>query len=76
MYELLHCSNGTRYAMKEMDIKNGHQMSMAVSEAEMLKVQNLLCLGMLAVFVCVCFICTVAATFAIVLAKIVGVAMH
>jgi serine/threonine protein kinase len=37
VYELLHKSNGQRYAMKEMEIKNKTQMRMAVSEAEMLK---------------------------------------
>lgn len=37
VYELLHRSNGSRYAMKEMEIKNRTQMQMAVSEAEMLK---------------------------------------
>ena len=37
VYELLHKSNGKRYAMKEMEIKNKLQMQMAVSEAEMLK---------------------------------------
>ena len=37
MYELLHKTNGKRYAMKEMEIKNKLQMQMAVSEAEMLK---------------------------------------
>eukprot|EP01036_Dinobryon_divergens_P032277 gene32277-41831_t len=37
VYELLHKSNGKRYAMKEMEIKSKQQMQMAVSEAEMLK---------------------------------------
>jgi serine/threonine protein kinase len=37
VYELLHKTNGKRYAMKEMEIKNKQQMQMAVSEAEMLK---------------------------------------
>ena len=37
VYELLHKTQGTRYAMKEMEIKNRTQMRMAVSEAEMLK---------------------------------------
>eukprot|EP01039_Chlorochromonas_danica_P000439 gene439-473_t len=37
VYELLHKTNGQRYAMKEMEIKNKAQMQMAVSEAEMLK---------------------------------------
>jgi len=37
VYELLHKTNGKRYAMKEMEIKNKLQMQMAVSEAEMLK---------------------------------------
>jgi serine/threonine protein kinase len=37
VYELLHKSNGQRYAMKEMEIKNKSQMQMAISEAEMLK---------------------------------------
>ena len=37
VYELLHKSNGQRYAMKEMEIKNKAQMQMAISEAEMLK---------------------------------------
>lgn len=37
VYELLHKSNGQRYAMKEMEIKNKAQMQMAVGEAEMLK---------------------------------------
>lgn len=37
VYELLHKSNGTRFAMKEMEIKNKAQMQMAISEAEMLK---------------------------------------
>ncbi len=37
VYELLHKSNGQRYAMKEMEIKNKQQMQMAISEAEMLK---------------------------------------
>lgn len=37
VYELLHKTNGQRYAMKEMEIKNKAQMQMAVAEAEMLK---------------------------------------
>lgn len=37
VYELLHKTNGQRFAMKEMEIKNKAQMQMAVSEAEMLK---------------------------------------
>ena len=37
VYELLHKSNGRRFAMKEMEIKNKTQMQMAISEAEMLK---------------------------------------
>ena len=37
VYELLHKSNGQRFAMKEMEIKSKAQMKMAVSEAEMLK---------------------------------------
>ncbi len=37
VYELLHKSNGQRYAMKEMEIKNKTQMKMAILEAEMLK---------------------------------------
>lgn len=37
VYELLHKTNGTRFAMKEMEIKNRTQMKMAISEAEMLK---------------------------------------
>ena len=37
VYELLHKHNGQRYAMKEMEIKNKTQMTMAVQEAEMLK---------------------------------------
>ena len=37
VYELLHKTNGQRYAMKEMEIKNKAQMQMALSEAEMLK---------------------------------------
>ena len=37
VYELLHKANGSRFAMKEMEIKNKKQMQMAVSEAEMLK---------------------------------------
>jgi serine/threonine protein kinase len=37
VYELLHKSNGQRFAMKEMEIKNKPQMQMAISEAEMLK---------------------------------------
>ena len=37
VYELLHKTNGLRFAMKEMEIKNKAQMQMAVSEAEMLK---------------------------------------
>jgi serine/threonine protein kinase len=37
VYELLHKSNGQRFAMKEMEIKNKAQMQMAISEAEMLK---------------------------------------
>ena len=37
VYELLHNTNGTRFAMKEMEIKTSYQMQMAVSEAEMLK---------------------------------------
>lgn len=37
VYELLHKTNGQRFAMKEMEIKNKGQMEMAVHEAEMLK---------------------------------------
>lgn len=37
VYELLHHTNGTRFAMKEMEIKNNAQLKMAVAEAEMLK---------------------------------------
>lgn len=37
VYELLHKTNGQRFAMKEMEIKNKAQMQMALSEAEMLK---------------------------------------
>jgi serine/threonine protein kinase len=37
VYELLHKTNGSRFAMKEMEIKNKTQMKMAVSEAVMLK---------------------------------------
>ena len=37
VYELLHKTNGQRFAMKEMEIKNKTQMRMAVQEAEMLK---------------------------------------
>jgi len=37
VYELLHKTNGLRYAMKEMEIKNKSQMDMAIQEAEMLK---------------------------------------
>ena len=37
VYELLHNTNGQRFAMKEMEIKSSYQMQMAVSEAEMLK---------------------------------------
>lgn len=37
VYELLHKTNGQRFAMKEMEIKNKTQMQMAISEAEMLK---------------------------------------
>lgn len=37
MYEILHKTNGQRYALKEMEIKNKAQMQMALSEAEMLK---------------------------------------
>eukprot|EP00601_Ochromonadales_sp_CCMP2298_P024078 CAMPEP_0173285796 /NCGR_PEP_ID=MMETSP1143-20121109/8825_1 /TAXON_ID=483371 /ORGANISM="non described non described, Strain CCMP2298" /LENGTH=615 /DNA_ID=CAMNT_0014224019 /DNA_START=59 /DNA_END=1906 /DNA_ORIENTATION=- len=37
VYELLHNTNGQRFAMKEMEIKTSYQMQMAVSEAEMLK---------------------------------------
>ena len=37
VYELLHKSDGRRYAMKEMEIKSTHQRQMAVREAEMLK---------------------------------------
>jgi len=37
VYELLHNTNGSRFAMKEMEIKTSYQMQMAVSEAEMLK---------------------------------------
>jgi serine/threonine protein kinase len=33
VYELLHKSNGQRYAMKEMEIKNAAQMKMAMQEA-------------------------------------------
>ena len=38
VYELLHKTNGQRYAMKEMEIKSKSQMQMAIQEAEMLKV--------------------------------------
>jgi len=37
VYELLHKTNGQKYAMKEMEIKNKAQMQMALKEAEMLK---------------------------------------
>lgn len=37
VYELLHKTNGSRYAMKEMEIKNKPQMEMALQEAGMLK---------------------------------------
>lgn len=37
VYEILHKTNGQRYALKEMEIKNKAQMQMALSEAEMLK---------------------------------------
>jgi calcium/calmodulin-dependent protein kinase I len=37
VYELLHKTNGKKYAMKEMEIKNKAQMHMALQEAEMLK---------------------------------------
>ena len=37
VYELLHKTNGQRFAMKEMEIKNKTQMNMAISEAELLK---------------------------------------
>ena len=37
VYELLHKSDGRRYAMKEMEIKSAHQKQMAIKEAEMLK---------------------------------------
>jgi serine/threonine protein kinase len=37
VYELLHKSNGGRYAMKELEIKSKPQMDNAVAEAEVLK---------------------------------------
>jgi serine/threonine protein kinase len=37
VYELLHKSNGQRFAMKEIEIKNVRMKEMAISEAEMLK---------------------------------------
>jgi serine/threonine protein kinase len=37
VYELLHKSNGKRYALKEIEIKNAKQREMAISEAGMLK---------------------------------------
>ena len=37
VYELLHKTNGQKYAMKEMEIKNKAQMQMAIKEAEVLK---------------------------------------
>jgi calcium/calmodulin-dependent protein kinase I len=37
VYELLHKTNGRKFAMKEMEIKNKAQMQMALQEAEMLK---------------------------------------
>eukprot|EP00600_Ochromonadales_sp_CCMP1393_P010926 CAMPEP_0174996974 /NCGR_PEP_ID=MMETSP0005-20121125/696_1 /TAXON_ID=420556 /ORGANISM="Ochromonas sp., Strain CCMP1393" /LENGTH=1057 /DNA_ID=CAMNT_0016251449 /DNA_START=95 /DNA_END=3269 /DNA_ORIENTATION=- len=37
VYELLHKTNGKRFALKEMEMKSSYQMQMAVSEAEMLK---------------------------------------
>ena len=37
VYELLHKTNGQKFAMKEMEIKNKPQMEMAIQEAEMLK---------------------------------------
>lgn len=37
VYEILHKTNGQRYALKEMEIKNKAQMQMALQEAEMLK---------------------------------------
>ena len=37
VYELLHKSDGRRFAMKEMEIKNRIQMQMAIKEAELLK---------------------------------------
>ena len=35
VHELLHKTNGQRYAMKEMEIKNSSQMKMAIQEAGM-----------------------------------------
>jgi serine/threonine protein kinase len=37
VYELLHKSNGQRFALKEIEIKNKAQMQVALKEAEMLK---------------------------------------
>ena len=37
VYELLHKSDGRRYALKEIEIKNKAQMTVALQEAEMLK---------------------------------------
>ena len=37
VYELLHKTNGQRYALKEIEIKNKAQMQVALQEAEMLK---------------------------------------
>jgi len=37
VHELLHKRNGERYAMKEMEIRNRAQMTMAMKEAEMVK---------------------------------------
>ncbi len=37
VFELLHKSNGRRYALKEIEIKNQRQREMAIAEAEMLK---------------------------------------
>ena len=37
VYELLHKSNGRRFALKEIEIKNKAQMEVALQEAEMLK---------------------------------------
>ena len=40
MYELKHRQTMQRYALKEIEIRNGKQRELAVSEAEMLKVST------------------------------------